>query len=137
MAVKTFGRDLWCRTSLVTTRYATGVDLIVNALARRITTKKGTLYFHRDYGVNPPSIGDTLDAGTLQRLEFCYKNACESDRRVRDGSVRVTITEVQDRASLRTDLQIAISGDSSLGPFDFVATVDRVTLALIGVQEAA
>lgn len=134
MPAPNYGRDLWCRKSLVTTRYATGVDLVVNALVRRCTTRKGTLYFHPEYGIDAPGIGDTLDPSMLQALEFKYKSGIESDPRVRSGSVRVNISAVEDPSTLRTDLRIEVTGDSDQGPFEFVVTVDKVTLALLKIE---
>lgn len=128
-----YGRDLWCRDTLVSTREAKGIDIVINALVRRILTTKGTLTFHPDYGVDEISIGDEWTPGLKARAEYAYRMACEADPRVTEGSVRVVITPTV--GPNRTDLEIAISGRSSLGPFAFVTTIDKVTLDLIGVRK--
>lgn len=131
-----FGRDLWCRTTLITTRYATGMDLLVNALARRITTPRGKLYFHPNYGFDVSQlIGLEITPTSVIGIKAELESEIEADPRVFDGSVTVTIAEV--KHATRTDLEISATGDSELGPFDFVTTIDRVTLELINVRRAA
>ncbi len=130
-----FGRDLWCRNQLVSTRYARGVELVVNAIIRRIRTAKGTLKYHPNYGIDLELIGLELVPGTIARIEAELVAQVEAERRVLAGSVAVSVTPVV--LSDRTNLQISISGACAAGPFDFVTTIDRVTLEILGVRRAA
>lgn len=131
-----FGRDLWCRTTLVTTRYASGIDLMVNALVRRITTPRGRLKYHRAYGFDVSQFtGLEITPSSVFGIQSELESEIESDPRVYDGSVTVTIAEIQHPN--RTDLEISAFGDSELGPFDFVTTIDKVTLELLNIRRAA
>lgn len=128
-----YGRDLWARRTLVTTREAKGIDVLVNALVRRITTPKGTNYYHPDYGVDVEIVGEEIRPGTILRFTNELLAQVQSDNRVVKGSVFVDVKEV--KTATVTNLEYTIRGDSELGPFDFVTTVDRVTLELLGVKK--
>ena len=130
-----YGTDLWARQTLSTTRTVKGVALIVNALVRRLTTPKGRLIFHRGYGLALDSyVGDEMATATRFRVETEVRDQIESDPRIYRDSVRVSVVEVAGPNG--SDLQISASGDSQLGPFDFVATVDKVNLSLLKLEAA-
>lgn len=129
-----FGRDLWCRRYLVTTREATGIDVLKNALFRRLSTPRGRLSYHRDYGLDMTGlIGSEITHGTLPRLEADVVDQVEADPRVIEGTVSAKASEV--RGATGSTITVEVRGDSAAGPFDFVVPVGGVTLAILGVQE--
>ena len=130
------GKDMWCRGSLVTTREESGSDRVVNRLVRRLTTPRGRLHFHPDYGIDMTNvIGEEVTEEGLRRLRVAVVNEVEADRAIVDDSVAADITTIAGPQD--TALQIAVRGDSEVGPFDFNVTVDLVTLTVLGVSEAA
>jgi hypothetical protein len=129
-----FGTDLAAATSLSTTRVLRGDDpeIVENASIRRLTTKKGTLRFHRNYGRD---ICDMLGAGVtpdqLPRYESEINEQIAEDPRVLSVGTTLTESKNPDGTSV---INIAVSGDSAFGPFGFVMTVDKVSLALLNIQ---
>jgi hypothetical protein len=133
-AATDYGRDLAGTLSLSTTRTVFGMELLVNALIRRVTTKRGVLFFHRNYGI---SILDLLGQGTapndLRRYATDIVGEIENDPRVFRGSVQARVRESKapDQTSI---ISVEISGEAALGPFEFVITVDKVTLSILKIQ---
>jgi len=127
-----FGRDLHATTTLDTTRVVRGVQLVVNALLRRLRTRRGTLYFHPNYGSFAEPIGESTEPADLARLEAQYRTTVEADSRVAPGSAVVTVTVSQVDAATRLDVRIEC--DTAEGPVDLVLSVDKLTLAILGIR---
>jgi hypothetical protein len=130
----TVARDLACSTRLDTTRNVSGIELRTNALIRRVTTKRGSLYFHRGYGID---VRDLLGAGTepgqMRGYEAQLRSECEACPYIVGESVRVSLVE-----SVGPDgstIQISISADSEDGDVAFVMTIDKVTLSILGIKK--
>lgn len=133
-----FGRDLWCRTELVTTRIAKGVDLVINRMVRRLTTKKGTLRYHPEWGIDVTEyVGAefTPDGDQGRRMQNDIVAEIEDEPTVLRGSVESSVLEVKGPTS--TTFEISVSGELRTGPFEFVISIDKVTLELIGVRRAS
>lgn len=128
-----YGIEVWCRLSLVTTRFARGVDVLINALIRRITTPRGTLYFHPDYGLDVREyVGLELTPSTRTRIQSEVEQQIEADPRVYAGTVDVQVREVVEGNF--TTLEIEISGQARGGPFAFVVPINKVTLEILNIR---
>lgn len=132
-----FGRDLDAGMTLSTTRTASGVALVVNACIRRFRTKRGVLYFHREYGLDLQDLlGQATTPDGLRKAAAAIVDQCEQDPRIFRGSFKCAISVTNDANGLDV-LTVSCSGDTAIGPFDFVITVDNVTFAIIGVTTGA
>lgn len=128
-----FGRDLLATTQLFTGRSVTGPILVAAALVRRITTPRGRLYFHRGYGRDVRELlGAAVGPNWASSVEAQLKAECLKEPRVIRSSLKVSVTEIKGPTGSR--VEIAIEGSCAAGPFDFVLSVDKVTLALLGVR---
>jgi hypothetical protein len=132
-----FGRDLAGTITLSTARTVAGQELYVNAMVRRITTPRGKLYFHRNYGIDVRQLlGQGTAPGDLRKHAADIVAEIENDPRTLRSTVAAQITESKDSDGTST-LAISVSGYSTRGPFDFVVTVDKVTFAILKIQTGA
>ena len=126
-----FGRAVSCTDSLRCGRYVSGVRVVAEAAYRRLTTRRGELLDDPDYGLR---LADYLGASTSDSeaalLPGLIRQQLLRDPRLR--SVDVTVTETGTSSDLTWT--IAVRGYTDEGPFDLVASVDDVTVALLGIS---
>lgn len=93
-------------------------QMLAEAIARRLFTRRGTLLGDSSYGRDLRALinGDDADPATIRaRVEA----EARADERVKTARATVTLTE--------TVCTVAFAGTSAAGPFQFVATIDRLT----------
>lgn len=103
-----------------------GADCLGQALARRLETPRGGLWYDADYGTD---IRDRLNDAATQAgwhaLQSDIEGECEKDERVRHASATVTL----DTAS--STLTVSISCDTADGPFVFVLSADALSVQFL------
>jgi hypothetical protein len=130
------GTDMWCRFGVVSTRVERGKDRVINRICRRITTPRGRLHFHPDYGIDMTTfIGAEHSPERTRRIESELRAEIEAEATVDASSVRVDTVETV--VNHVTSLDFQIRANTTQGPVDFVATVNAVTLDLLGVREVS
>lgn len=129
-----FGRDTSCLTELRPGRYAAGARLVAEAAYRRLTTPKGALLGGDDeanYGLdllevigamNPKAIAAALPAQIRHEL-------LQDDR---ISSVDVVCNVVT--SGPNTTIQIEISAETDVGPFDLTLAVSDVSVDVVGLE---
>lgn len=132
-----FGRDMSCTTALGTGRFATGARLVAEAAYRRLTTSRGTLRGgeeEQNYGLNLTElIGSTSTKSDAGSLPGRIRSELEKDERI--TFVDVTVTIAKDGPA--TSFLVAISAETSAGPFTLKLSVDEVSVELLGITEDA
>lgn len=134
MTVTGFGRDTSCLTELRPGRYATGARLVAEAAYRRLTTPKGALLGGDDeanYGLdllevigamNPKAIAAALPAQIRHEL-------LQDDRISSVDAVCNVVT-----SGPNTTIQIEISAETDVGPFDLTLAVSDVSVDVVGLE---
>ncbi len=127
-----YGRDTYCTNRLRPGRVVEGVELVGQALYRRLTTRRGTLLDDPNYGIH---LLELLGSSVSEDMRASYpgriRNECLKEPRV--DSVTVTITENQEGAGLTwtVDLDVLTTeGDT----FDLVLSVSDVTVDLLQLE---
>lgn len=132
-----FGTDLWCTDQIFTGRLASGVELVAQAIYRRLTTARGTLRDGDDGQVYGTDVSDFVGMvgpdNAIDALPDVIVAEILKDDRVERTDVRATI--VRDAAGLATvtieiDGVLRDSGES----FTLTLGVSDVTTALLGLE---
>jgi hypothetical protein len=95
-----------------------GSQMLAEAIARRIFTRRGTLLGSPGYGRDLRALvnGDDVDPAALaSRVE----SEARADERVQTARATVTLTE--------STCIVALVGRGAAGPFALTATIDRLT----------
>ena len=102
-----YGMDLSCTDSVEVSRYVAGVELVGQALYRRLITPRGTLPGGDEaqaYGIDLPGlIGSIPTESLLASLPSRIKNECLKDPRVQSVSVLIEVS-----GTLLVEISIAI-----------------------------
>ena len=97
------------------------------ALARRLTTPRGSLLDDLSYGYDLRSrLNDSLSTADLAALGAVVKRELEGDERVETASVAVTLTN----GALRVAARIT----TAAGPFRLVLAVGAITTEILAVE---
>lgn len=105
---------------------SSGGRVLAEAIARRLTTPRGSLPFHEEYGLDVRSyLNETMTSDALYRLKTAIERECEADERVESASVALTFTPAAHRLAVRIELVTA------QGPFRFTLSVSQVTVELL------
>jgi hypothetical protein len=101
---------------------------LAQAIARRLTTPRGGLFYDSDYGTD---IRRWLNAAVqpLGRIGFEVQNEALKDERVKRANATVTIVG----GTLNIDLKL-VDAD---GPFTLTLSVNQLTVDIINFQQAA
>lgn len=93
-----------------------------HAIARRIATPRGRLFYAPTYGADARGrVGRPFHAGTIQRE---VEQECMKDERVEDVRARVTFTEhASDADDVQDEAVIDIVAETAAGPFVLVGTL--------------
>lgn len=107
-----------------------GRTMLIQALLRRLSTRRGTLAFHPDYGSDLREyLMESVTQDTVQRARSDVIQECEEDERVESADASVT----WDAANEVLTIDIAVS--DAVGPFDFVLSVNKLAVTLVQGEE--
>lgn len=133
-----FGQDTFCYDQIVTGRLASGVDVLAQAIYRRLTTPRGTLDDGDEglvYGLDVLDFVGTLgtDAAVDAIPDVVRAEVLKDDR-----VDRVEITAKIERLSsglvvINLDVDVFPADESTA--FQLTLAVSNVTVALLGVSE--
>lgn len=99
---------------------------LIQALARRFITRRGTLVEDETYGFDLREwLGESVGNLELFRLQSGCEEECFKDERVKAATARLTFTE----AASRVELELRVTDDA--GPFTLVITIDAVTVEVL------
>jgi len=134
-----FGTDLWCTDQILTGRMATGVDLVAQAVYRRLTTARGTLRDGDDGQVYGTDVSDFVGMvgpdNAVDALPDVVAAEVLKDDRVESVDVHASIT--RDSAGLATvTLEIECTLVDAGESFTLTLGVSDVSTALLGVEVA-
>lgn len=104
---------------------ATGRKNLANALARRLMTPRGGLFYDPDYGLDVRAyLNAAITDAKLAELAQAIEAECRKDPRVQDVSAAVSV----DRTSVTRGLKLKLAIEDADGPFTDILTIsDRVT----------
>jgi len=106
-----------------------GAAALGQALARRLETPRGGLWYAPNYGTDIRGrLNDTLTQAELAALPGEIEAECEKDERVRRASAQVQFVPQT------STLTVAISVETALGPFRLVLAATALTVELLQVQ---
>lgn len=109
--------------------FESGYQNLVTQLIRRLSTRRGALFYDPNYGddirlfMNRP-----ITQTTLNQIAFTVKSQCELDPRVKDADVEVSYTQ----ATISFSIKISIT--TFQGPFTFVLSVTALDVNLLKIQ---
>lgn len=132
-----FGTDLWCYDSLQTARLASGVELVAQAIYRRLTTARGTLDDGDDGQVYGTDVSDFVGMvgpdNAVDALPDVVVAEILKDDRVERADVSASIA--RDTAGLATvTLEIECTLVDAGESFTLTLGVSDVSTALLGVE---
>lgn len=127
-----YGTDISCRGDLDPGVDVTGIELLGQALARRLDTPRGGLVDDPDYGYD---LRSELNKGTTKRDvdAVAGRIVAELTKDDRVSSVRATVTPAPDGSSMRVAIRVVPWGE--LGPFDMVLSVTSAAVLLEAVRQ--
>jgi hypothetical protein len=103
-----------------------GGRVLAEALARRLSTPRGSLPFHEDYGLDLRSfLNEAVTSDSLYRLKSAVERECEADERVESASVSLDYNAQTRR------LRVRIEATTAQGPFRLTLAVSQVTVELL------
>lgn len=106
-----------------------GPRALGEALARRLRTPRGSLWYDPAYGEDVrDAVGEALDAADVFALTARARAECERDERVRAADVTVAFDPPAGALTLVVVVQTAD------GPFKYVLGVTEVTVTLLSVE---
>lgn len=118
MSEPDFGTDLSCGDDLTPTMtMVSGMQLLLEAVQRRLSTPRGTLIDAPDYGFDLAEVlSDAMTEAEIRAIPRRIELELEKDDRIDSARARV-ILQTSDT------LQVAIDVFTSFGPFRFTASV--------------
>jgi len=129
-----FGRDLSCRTRLLTTRLVGGRVLLTDSIMRRLSTPRGTLYGGDEesaYGIDLAAyVGAVGPAVAAAAMPGVVESELMKDPRI--AAVVATATRSTTTDGVRVELRLRITPASELETFDLTLAVSAVSVDLIG-----
>lgn len=127
------GQDIACITDVgATLSLARGIRNIGNAIARRLITPRGGLFYDPNYGLDVRAyLNAGFTASVRAQIQSDVASEVSKDPRV-EGA---TVTVAQDLAT--AGMQIAILCELAEGPYEFVFGVSALTVELLKQQALA
>ena len=127
-----FGTDWSCVMDLDGAgRSISGITVVSQAVARRITTPRGWVIDDQNYGMN---VGDYLSQGVsaqdMPRVQAEVYTEILKDERVLNVTVTAILESTKQGGPLDR-MKITIFGETAPGPFTLVLSVDAVTTTLL------
>jgi len=103
-----------------------GTTAYLQAIARRLVTRAGSLVFHPSYGFDVRSLlNAALTSADLHAAKQRIEAQAEQDERTFSASCSLALNAEASRLSLRLDLETAA------GPFSLVMAVDQVSATVL------
>jgi phage baseplate assembly protein W len=132
-SARNFGVELWCTSGIRSGLLVSGLTVVAQAIFRRLTTPKGSLYGGEDeanYGLDLVGIlGSAATPNQAAAVPGQVEAEVLKDERV--DSCTVTVTSITNGPVVAWTVTIAaVTGD---GPFTLVLGVSDVTVQLLGV----
>ena len=132
-----FGRDMSCMTKLSTGRMVGGKTLLTEAIFRRLSTPRGTLYGGAEesaYGLDLAGyVGAVGDAVAAAAMPAVIESELRKDDRI--ASATVSVVRATTSAGLSTfTITIDVTPASELDDFALTLAVSDVTVSLLGVS---
>ena len=126
-AADPLGADLSCWPGMDPSgAYVSGNVALCQALARRLTTPRGGLWYAPNYGTDVRAwLNEAITPDILSRLKRAVEGECAADERVQTVNADVTGNSQQQ------SLTIHITGTTQAGPFIFVLAFTSVTVTLL------
>lgn len=104
--------------------------VVAEALARRLSTPRGSMPFHPDYGLDLRAyLNEAMTDAKLYQLRAGVELECEQDERVLTADVKATF--VQSTFSLRVQVNATLNTGNELR---FVLNVSQVTVELLAQE---
>jgi hypothetical protein len=124
-----FGTDLSALPDLdptFTTR--SGSSVLAEAVARRLQTPRGGLFYAPEYGLDVrEALNEAWDPRALERWRAAIERECEADERVERASASLAFDPRQQ--TLRLSIQI----DAAHGQFQLVLAITALSVDLLTV----
>lgn len=135
-----YGTDTWCRDAMRTGVLVSGVELLAQALYRRLTTPRGTLDDGDDgivYGLDVCAfIGRDSTTDFIDGIPAAIEAECLKDDRV--SSVEASVSSTTNAAgetSVVVEVDV-VPFDEATNTFTFTLAVSGVTVSFLGVTPA-
>lgn len=126
-----YGTSIDVLTDLPVGRWtpATGLRNLVCSIFRRVSTDRGSLALHPDYGLNLVDlVGDSVTATSLRQAERQFAREVEREQRVAACSCAFSYSIATSTLTARFSVEAVGSGT-----FTLVLAADAVTVSLIEV----
>jgi phage baseplate assembly protein W len=123
------GTDIGCYPDLDSSgALVSGRTMLAQALARRLTTPRGGLFYDTNYGTDLRLyLNEGMTNEAQSRIKAAVESECLKDERVSACSAEVSF-------SLQTQLlKVSISVDTKAGPFSLTLAVSSLTVDLLAV----
>jgi hypothetical protein len=133
-----YGTDTWCQDQLRTGHMVTGVELLAQALYRRLTKPRGTLDDGDEgivYGLDVCSfIGRDSTPDFIDGVGPAIEAECLKDDRVSSLEASVTsTTNAAGETSVLVEVDV-VPVDEATNTFTFTLSVSGVTVSFLGVS---
>lgn len=103
-----------------------GPRVVAEALARRLTTPRGSLLGQPDYGID---VRDALNEGVSRASLFALKASIEAEAEADPRVAEVDVSLTFDPAA--GSLRIVVAGTTAAGPFELVMAVTALTVEIL------
>lgn len=125
-----FGTDVLCFPDLDGTFTVVGDGRVLSeALARRLSTPRGSLPFYPDYGFDVRAfLNESMSADDIYRFKAGVERECEADERVLSADASVSFEANASR------LRLSVIVTTASGEYRFTLLVTQLTAELL--QEA-
>jgi phage baseplate assembly protein W len=123
----TLGTDISCYPDLdAAETLVSGRTALAQAIARRLTTGRGSLFYDGNYGTDLRSyLSEGFTSDGPGRVRAAIEAECRKDERVSGVTADVTFN------SAAQSLKVSISLDTGEGPFSLTLSVTSLTLDLL------
>lgn len=121
-----YGIDVACVDDIDPTfELVSGRKALVQALARRLATPRGGLFYDGTYGYDLRAVlnASVEDFGGVYAIAAAVEAECQKDERVATARASVNFN--------RETLTVAVAIEGSEGPFDLVLSVDAVNVEVL------
>lgn len=106
----------------------TGPRVVAQAIARRLSTPRGSLPFYPNYGIDVRDyLNERITVGSLAQIRRDVESECMADERVRSADVSAA------HNTETGEMRLTVSGTTLDGPFSLVLGVSAVSVTLLSV----
>jgi len=120
-----FGTDITALPDLALNQTVSGFRNLAEALARRLVTPRGALWYAPTYGLDLRQyLNEAVTPELLEEMRILVEQECEKDPRVLFASATV-------EHRWPHEVVVRVRGETDEGPFELVARVDRVSVEVL------